>query len=117
MRLGSILIGGMIGAMATVYLSQKRPGAIAWAANTMNSACSSAMKGAISRWAVWSANSAKSSQEHKRQFDAGSAAKDKSIKAETSADDWRKLETLINGDPEVKRETDKIKAESSAVNH
>jgi len=117
MRLGSILIGGMIGAMATVYLSQKRPGAVAWAANAMNSACSSAMRGAISRWAVRSASSAKSTGEHERHFDAGGSAMDKGLKAETKADAWKKLDTLMNSDPEVKREADKIKAESSAVNH
>jgi hypothetical protein len=107
MKLSGFLVGGLIGAAATVYVSRRRPGAVTWAANAVSDVCSSVARKSVSK--IMS----KSFKEEAANL-APKHADDTAVKSEAA---WGQIEAIVNNDPALKRETDKIKAESSAVAH
>ncbi|OBZ17819.1 MULTISPECIES: hypothetical protein [Bacillales] len=107
MKLSGFLVGGLIGAAATVYVSRRRPGAVSWAANAVSDVCSSVARKSVSK--IMS----KSFKEEAANL-SPKHADDTAVKSEAA---WGQIEAIVNSDPALKRETDKIKAESSAVAH
>lgn len=108
MKLSGLLFGGLIGAAATLYVSRKKPGAVAWASSAMSDVCASAAGKAFSMMA------------------GGARARNEAMQivpkpsvdtAATSAAAWERIESFIQSDPAVQREVDKIKAESSSIAH
>lgn len=49
MKLSGFLIGGLVGAAAVTYMSKKRPGALAMAANAMSDICTSIRDKSVSK--------------------------------------------------------------------
>ncbi|MGO4544244.1 hypothetical protein AB4Z29_05565 [Paenibacillus sp. 2TAB23] len=107
MKLSGFLVGGLIGAAATVYVSRKQPGAVAWAAHAVSDVCSSVARKSVSK--IMS----KSIREEASAF-SPKHSDDTAVKSEAA---WEQIETIVNSDPSLKREADKIKAESSAIAH
>lgn len=108
MKLSGLLFGGLVGAAATLYVSRKKPGAVAWASSAMSDMCASAAGKAFSMMAggaKWKAEAMKS------------APKPSADTAATSAAAWERIESFIQSDPAVKLEVDKIKADSAAISH
>ncbi|RCW51142.1 hypothetical protein [Paenibacillus prosopidis] len=107
MKLSGFLVGGLIGAAATVYVSRKRPGAIAWAASALSDISSNVVGKSVSMMMNknWKQEAADMTPKH---ID-GSA-----VKSEAA---WGQIEAIVNSDPDLKREAEKIKAESSALAH
>jgi hypothetical protein len=109
MKWRGLLLGGLIGAGATLYIARKRPGAVAWAAGAMSGICHAAtgkMMGSMLR-----SKSGRSKQLSKSSTrNAGKTDK-------SSRETWMQMEQWIQSDPEVKQEVDKIKAEASAATH
>lgn len=108
MKLSGLLLGGLIGAAATLYVSRKRPGAVAWVSSAMSD-MSSSIAGkafqAMAGGAKWKAEAMKSAPKPSADTAAASAAA------------WERIESFIQSDPSVKQEVEKIKAESSAIAH
>ncbi len=107
MKLSGFLFGGVLGAAATVYLAKKQPGAVSWAAHALSDVCSSVARKSVSRMM---GNSIK---EDVAAF-APKHTDDTAVKSDAA---WGQIEAIVNSDPKLKREADKIKAESSAVAH
>ncbi|NIK77555.1 gas vesicle protein [Paenibacillus castaneae] len=107
MRLRGLLIGGIIGAAATVYLSRRKPGLVTWAANAASEVGSSVAKKSMSKIMSKSFTSKATAL----------APKHSDGTAEKSEAAWGQIESIVNSDPELKKEADKIKAESSAFAH
>lgn len=107
MRLRGLIVGGLLGAAATVYASRKRPGAFAWVSSAASDVCARMVGGTVSK--IMSRGMASEA--------AAAAPKPIDASAGNSEDAWEQIEALVNSDPEVKREADKIKAESSALAH
>ncbi|MDQ6418264.1 hypothetical protein RB620_02320 [Paenibacillus sp. LHD-117] len=108
MRISGLLFGGLLGAAATLYVSRKKPGAVVWASHAMSDVCASVAGKAFSMMrggSQWKAEAMKS------------APKSSDDTAAVSAAAWERIESFIQSDPSVKREVDKIKAESSAITH
>lgn len=96
-----------MGVAAAVYVSRKKPGTAAWAAGALSTACSALSKKTMAmmmngNWKAQAMSSAPKPTD-------GTAAK--------SEGDWEQIEALINSDPAVKKQTDRILAESSATTH
>lgn len=108
MRLSGLLFGGLIGAAATLYVSRKKPGAVAWASSAMGDMFASAAGKAFSMMASGSRLKGEAMK---------SAPKPSADTAATSAAAWERIESFIQSDPGVKAEVDKIKAESHAIAH
>ncbi|MHA7963629.1 hypothetical protein ACX93W_05730 [Paenibacillus sp. CAU 1782] len=109
MKWRGLIIGGLLGATATLYISRKRPGAVAWAAGAMSELCHAAtgkMAGSMFR------SKSGGSQQLAKSVKGDAGRNDKS-----SRETWMQMEQWIQSDPEVKREVEKIKAESSAAAH
>ncbi|KRE54346.1 hypothetical protein [Paenibacillus sp. Soil522] len=107
MKLSGFLVGGLIGAAATMYVSRRQPGAVSWAANAISDVCSSVTRKSVSK--IMS----KSFKEEAVNL-APKHSDDTAVKSEAA---WGQIEAIVNSDPAVKREADKIKAESSAQIH
>ncbi|WP_424766100.1 hypothetical protein [Paenibacillus sp. sgz302251] len=107
MKLSGFLFGGLIGAVATVYVSRRRPGAVAWAAHALSDVCASAARKSFSKIMSkdWKEEAAVTAPKH---------SDDSAVKSEAA---WGQIEAIVNSDPALKREADKIKAESSALAH
>ena len=111
MRLSSLLFGGLIGAAATLYISRKKPGAVQWASSAVSDSLSSMSGKAMSKiinmdW------------KHGANEAMTNVPKPSDDTAETSAGAWGQIESIIESDPQVKTEVEKIKAESSsAITH
>lgn len=107
MRLSAIVLGGIIGAAATLYVSRKRPGAVAWAANAMSNVCESVAQRSVSMLMNmdWK----------KEETKLSSKPKDEAAGASSAA--WDQIEAFVKSDPELKREINQIKAESSSLSH
>lgn len=84
-----------MGAAATLYLSRKRPGAVAWASAAMSSFCSSMVKKAVN--GVLAKKGAK--ELTVMTATSGAAAK-------PSAETWSQVESIVESDPAVKREVE-----------
>jgi hypothetical protein len=108
MKLSGFLMGSLLGAAATVYISRKRPGAVAWAAGALSEVCHTATSKTIAKIM---------SKDLGREAAATLSPKHSDDTAEKSAAAWGQIEAIVASDPELKRETDKIKAESSSVSH
>ncbi|QNK55394.1 hypothetical protein [Paenibacillus sp. PAMC21692] len=108
MKLSGLILGGIVGAAATMYVSRKRPDMAARASGAVADMCASAAGKAFSMMA----GRARMNSEAMK-----SAPKPSADTAATSAAAWERIESFIESDPSVKREVDKIKAEKSAVAH
>lgn len=104
MRMSGIMLGGLIGAAATLYFTRKRPGAVAWATSAMSDIASKSVSKVMN--GNWKQEAAKAL-----------APKHTENTAENSAAAWEQINAIVNSDPVVKREVNKIKAESSSVSH
>ncbi|WP_138753470.1 hypothetical protein [Paenibacillus sinopodophylli] len=107
MKLSGFLVGGLIGAAATVYVSRKQPGAVAWAGHALSDLCSTAARKSMSK--IMS----KSIREEASAF-SPKHSDDTAVKSEAA---WEQIEAIVNSDPSLKKEAEKIKAESSALAH
>lgn len=107
MKLSSLLVGGLIGAAATVYVSRKRPGAFAWAASAMSDVSSTIVGKSVSKMmnGNW------------KQEAATMAPKPSDDTVVKSGAAWDQIEAIVNNDPALKKEADSIRAESSAITH
>ncbi|HTG71527.1 MAG TPA: hypothetical protein VL921_19875 [Candidatus Udaeobacter sp.] len=103
MKLRGFLVGGLIGAAATMFISRRQPGAMSWAANAITD---------VTRKSV-SRMMSKSIKEEAVNL-APKHSDDTAVKSEAA---WGQIEAIMNSDPALKREADKIKAESSAHTH
>lgn len=108
MKLSGLMLGGLVGAAATLYVSRKRPDMAARASGAVADLCASAAGKAFTMVAGRARAKAEA---------AASAPKPSADTAATSAAAWERIESFIQSDPSVKREVDKIKAETSAVAH
>ncbi len=108
MKLSGFVVGSLLGAAATVYLSRKRPGAVAWAAGALSDVCHSATNRTIAKWMNKGIG---------REAAAMISPKPSDDTAGKSEAAWGQIEAIVASDPELKKETDKIKAESSNVAH
>lgn len=104
MRMSGIMLGGIIGAAATLYLTRKRPGAIAWASSAMSDIASKSVTKVMN--GDWKKEAAKAL-----------APKQSENTAAKSAAAWEQINAIVDSDPTLKREVNKIKAESSSVSH
>lgn len=107
MRLNGFLVGGLIGAAATVYIARRRPGAIAWAAGAMSDVSSNVIGKTVSR--MMNNNQMNNAATITPKQSDGTA-----VKSEAA---WEQIEAIVNSNPGVKREAEKIKAESSRLTH
>ncbi|MGG1635673.1 hypothetical protein AB4Z45_27075 [Paenibacillus sp. MCAF9] len=107
MRLSGFLVGGIIGAAATVYLSRRKPGAVSWAAHAFSDVCSNVARNSVAKMMSKSVKENASALSPKHSDDTA-------VKSEAA---WGQIEAIVNSDPSLKKEADKIKAESSAFSH
>ncbi|MEK3881484.1 hypothetical protein [Paenibacillus sp. PL2-23] len=105
MKWTGLMVGGIVGAAATLYFSRKRPGAVAWAASAMSDMAGKSMAKMLHASSGW------------KQEAAEQAPKQSDDTAVSSAAAWEQIEAFVENDPSVKREVDKIKAESSTLSH
>ncbi|RJE90012.1 hypothetical protein D3P07_07285 [Paenibacillus sp. 1011MAR3C5] len=108
MKLSGLLFGGIIGAAATMYVAKKKPATVAWAAGAMSDMCSGIVRKSVAKMvnADW-----------KKEAAAGLSPKPSDDTAGKSAAAWEQIEAIVETDPSLKREVNKIKAESSAMSH
>lgn len=107
MRLSGFIIGGLVGAAATMYVSRKRPGTFAWATSAVSNAASNMMGKTVSNMM----------NNGYMQEASGFAPKHTDATAGRSEAAWEQIEAIVNSDPAIKKEAEKIKAESSAITH
>lgn len=107
MRLRGLLLGGIIGAAATVYVSRRKPGLVAWAASAASDVCSTVARKSVSKIMSKGMNMGASTLTPKPSDDTAG-------KSEAA---WAQIESIVNSDPALKQEADKIKAESSSFAH
>lgn len=107
MKLNGFLVGGLIGAAATVYISRRKPGAMSWAANAMSNAYS-----AVARKSV-SGMMGKPSMDGAANLDP-KHSENTAVRSEAA---WEQIKAIVNSDPAIRHEADKIKAEASAHTH
>ncbi|MBD2869625.1 hypothetical protein [Paenibacillus arenilitoris] len=107
MRLSGLLVGGLLGAAATVYLSKRRPGAVAWAGHALSDVSSRIARKSMSKIMNnnWKEEAVTMAPKH---------SDDTAAKSEAA---WEQIEAIVESDPAVKREAEKIKAESSSISH
>ena len=103
MKWTSIMVGGIIGAAATLYFSRKRPGAVAWAASAMSDVAGKSMAKMFSASSDWKREAVAQAPKHSDDTAANSAAA------------WEQIEAFVENDPAVKREVNKIRAETSTI--
>lgn len=104
MRWTGFLLGSLAGATAAAYIAKKRPGMFAWA----TAACANMASGLKGRTmeAVINTTAGKKNSKH-------SAAKANGTAPENSTAAWGQIEMLMNSDPAVKKEAERIAAEGS----
>ncbi|MBH5317989.1 hypothetical protein I6N90_09245 [Paenibacillus sp. GSMTC-2017] len=107
MKLSGLLFGGLIGAAATIYLSKKRPGAIAFASSAMSDLGTILVNKSVTKFI----------QSDWKDEAVTNAPKSSDDTAKKSAQSWEQIELLLNSDPALKQEVEKIKAESSSITH
>ncbi|MCR2803045.1 hypothetical protein [Paenibacillus soyae] len=105
MKWSGILVGGVIGAAATLYFSRKRPGAVAWAASAMSDVAGKSVARMLSASSGLKREAADLAPKHTDDTAANSAAA------------WERIEAIVESDPAVKQEVNKIRAESSNISH
>jgi hypothetical protein len=109
MRWSGFILGGIVGIAAAAYMSQKRPGSLAWAGNATGQLVTG-MKGRILETALTrkfgNEMSAKPSAKHETKQSMGNAGK--------GEDSWKTIENILNSDPEVKAAANEILADTSA---
>lgn len=108
MKLSGLLFGGIIGAAATIYVARKKPATVAWAAGAMSELCSNMTRKSVAKFM----NAANGKKEA-----VGLAPKPSDDTAGKSEAAWEQIEAILEKDPSLKREVNKIKAESSALSH
>lgn len=107
MKLSGLLFGGLLGAAATLYISRKRPGTVAWMTGAMSDMYSNVAKKTMT--SLMNADWKKEAMEI--------APKPTDDTAEKSAAAWEQIEAFVESDADLKREVNKIKAESSTLTH
>lgn len=107
MKLSGMLVGGLLGAAATMYVARKRPGAFAWASSAVSDACASIVGKTMDKVisANWKKEAAKAAPKYS----------DDNVKSSAAA--LEQIEAFVESDPAVKREVDRIKSESSSIAH
>ncbi|MDQ0058223.1 hypothetical protein [Paenibacillus harenae] len=108
MRLSGFIVGGLVGAVATMYVSRKRPGTFAWATSAVSKAASNMMGNTVSKVMNKGFMNEAAGAVIPKHTDAAAG------KSEAA---WEQIEAIVNSDPAIKKEADKIKAESSAFTH
>ncbi|MGU3470336.1 hypothetical protein ACLBWT_04115 [Paenibacillus sp. D51F] len=107
MKLGGFIAGSLIGAAAALYVARKRPGAAAAASGIAgklwSKAAGRAMSGMIRN---------KSGATPRRSPVRSSSGNGSSRVADSGS--WERIAALVNSDPEVKKESEKIIAEASS---
>lgn len=102
MRWTGFLLGSLAGAAAAAYIAKKRPGMFAWA----TAACANMASGLKGRTIEAVINTgAKNKSKHANPKTDGSASGN-------SAAAWGQIEMLMNSDPAVKKEAERITAEN-----
>ncbi|GKU79572.1 hypothetical protein [Paenibacillus sp. L3-i20] len=107
MKLSGLLFGGLIGAAATIYISKKRPGVFAFASSAMTDLCSNLVNKSVTKMMRSDWKDEVTTVVPKSTDDT----------AKKSAVAWEQIELLLQSDPALKQEVDKIKAESSSLAH
>lgn len=107
MKLSGFLVGGIMGAAAAMYIARKRPGAMSWAASAFSDVSKSVARKSVSKMMS-------NSKVDKASNFAPKHSDDTAVKSEAA---WGQIEAIVNSDPDLKREADKIKAESSSPAH
>jgi hypothetical protein len=107
MKLSGFIVGGLLGAAATVYVSRRRPGTFAWASSAISNAASNMMGKSVS----------KIMNNGLMHEAANVAPKHTDASAGRSEAAWEQIEAIVSSDPAIKKEADKIKAETSALAH
>ena len=99
MRMSGIMLGGLIGAAATLYLTRKRPGAVTWAASAMSDIAGKSVSKVLNG-------------ELKKEAAKALSPKRSENTAEQSAAAWAQINAIVESDPNLKREVSKIKSDS-----
>jgi hypothetical protein len=103
MRWTGFLVGSLFGVAAAAYVAKTRPGMFAWASSAMWSGMAGrAVEAAVNRKFGTAAQGA---QMPGAPMPAASAGK--------SGEAWGQIQTMVNNDPAVKRETQEIMAEAA----
>ncbi|MNZ70539.1 hypothetical protein D3C78_888820 [compost metagenome] len=110
MRMSGFLVGGLVGAAAVMYFSKKRPGMMAWASHAITDMGS---RSAGSRVASGMMNMKDSWKEQAKS----ATSKLTNQSTNNKQENWEQIEAIVNSDPEIKKEADKIKAETASVTH
>lgn len=105
MKWTGLMVGGIVGAAATLYFSRKRPGAVAWAASAMSDVAGKSVAKMLSSSSGWKKAAAAQAPKHTDDTAVNSAAA------------WEQIEAFVESDPAVKQEVNKIRAESSNISH
>jgi hypothetical protein len=100
MRWTGFLVGSLCGVVAAAYVARTRPGMFAWA----SSAAGSMWSGMAGRAVETAVNRKFGTANPAGQAPAASAGK--------SGEAWGQIQTMINNDPTVKKETQEIMAEA-----
>jgi hypothetical protein len=109
MRLSGFILGGIVGIAAAAYMSQKKPGSLAWAGNATGQLVTG-MKGRIVETALTRKFGSEMASKPNAKQHTGSNGSGK------SEESWKTIESLLNSDPEVKAAANEIMADTSA-NH
>lgn len=105
MKMSSFMLGSLLGAAAMVYAIRKKPGMVTLVATAMTDAGSALFNKSMSRMGV-SGTEAKGASSKRTE---GSAA--------NSSAAWEEIEAVVNEDPALKSEVNKIMSERSTVSH
>jgi len=101
MKMSGFIIGGLLGMAAAMYASRKRPGMTAWAVDAAGEVMSSARSRLFGKVMERKLN-------HWSKEAAHEAPKPSAASVHNSAEAWQQIGALVEGDPELKRETEAI---------
>jgi hypothetical protein len=104
MRWTGFLLGGLAGAAAAVYMAKRRPGMFAWASTAAGEV-----------WEGWTSRAA-NAMVNRKFGNETMQAKPKNINGvvNNTGEAWTQIQTLVNSDPNVKQEAEKIVAEAQS---
>lgn len=102
MKMNGFLLGALCGAAAMFYVGRQKPGMTSLAGATMEKMWSGMGKGML-LGAMNRGNNRKSAMKP-----------NKAAGASNHEEAWSSIEAIVSSDPEVKRETEKILAESGS---
>lgn len=105
MRISGFLVGGIVGIAAAAYMTRKNPGSLAWAARTTDGLVTGVKHMMIEK--ALDRKFGADTRETKKQAGAQQTTGDSSS--------WNTIESIVNADPNVKRQAEAIMAEASAT--